>query len=89
MVTLIRLFSNLLHNLSLANLLLVGAAERLPHTRQTHTFLNLFIRSCLVNSHPRPSHTPQPCTAAGPATAPRRGTAGYTSYRRTEPTLPY
>lgn len=45
----------------------------------------------LVCDHPRShthTHTLIPCTAAGPATAPRRGTAGYTSYRRTEPTLP-
>lgn len=44
---------------------------------------------CVLAATLDPKHTEVPCTAAGPATAPRKGTAGYTLYRRTEPTLPF
>lgn len=48
----------------------------------------LFVCLCVLAATLDPKHTEVPCTAAGPATAPRKGTAGYTLYRRTEPTLP-
>lgn len=55
-------------------------------TECTHECLSL---SWVFAATLDPKHTEVPCTAAGPATAPRKGTAGYTLYRRTEPTLPF
>lgn len=48
-----------------------------------------FVCFCVLAATLDPKHTEVPCTAAGPATAPRKGTAGYTLYRRTAPTLPF